>query len=192
MSDFVRGRTQETSVREAGEADAADVAAIYARHVLEGTGSFEEEPPTVTEMTGRILAVRGFGLPFLVVESAAQILGFAYAHPFRSRSAFRHTIEDSVYVAPGSEGRGLGAALLGALLTRCQDGPWRQMIALIGGSSNVASIALHRRFGFREVGVLTEVGFKFGGWIDTPIMQRALKEGRDAYVDVTISGGNRS
>jgi L-amino acid N-acyltransferase YncA len=117
------------------------------------------------------------GLPYLAAEIDGQLVGYAYATGYRPRAAYRHTIEDSVYVAPGRSGRGVGTALLTELIVRCTVGPWRQMLAVIGNSGNTASIALHRRMGFRLVGTLTSVGFKLGEWIDTVLMQRPLGDG---------------
>jgi L-amino acid N-acyltransferase YncA len=114
------------------------------------------------------------GLPYLVAEADGQTLGFAYATAYRARPAYRFTVEDSVYVADGLAGRGIGSALLGESIAGCEGGPWRQMIAVVGDSANSGSIALHRRFGFEHVGTLRSVGFKFGRWVDTPILQRAL------------------
>jgi L-amino acid N-acyltransferase YncA len=164
-------------VRDSTEADIAAVQRIYAHYVLNALATFEETPPLVEEMVTRRHKVLDLGLPYLVADSGGEILGYCYASAYHSRAAYRHTIEDSVYVANGVGGRGVGAALLGALIARCEAGPWRQMIAIIGDSGNAASIALHRRFGFEATGTLRSVGFKFGRWVDTPFMQRALGEG---------------
>ena len=161
-------------VRAASEADMAAVRDIYAHYVLHSLATFEETPPTVDEMLARRRASVELGLPYLVAEAREEILGFAYAAAYRARPAYRFTIEDSVYVADGLSGRGVGSALLGELIARCERGPWRQMLAVVGDSANAGSIALHRRFGFELVGTLRSVGFKFGRWIDTPILQRAL------------------
>lgn len=164
-------------VRDAQAADMAAVQAIYAHHVLYGLATFEEVPPRVEEMQTRRATVLAAGLPYIVAEIGGQILGYAYATAYRPRPAYRHTIEDSVYVAKGQGGRGIGAALLSTLIARCEAGPWRQMVAVIGNSGNAGSIALHRRLGFHEVGTLTAVGFKLGRWVDTVLMQRALGPG---------------
>jgi phosphinothricin acetyltransferase len=155
----------------------AAVQAIYARHVLHGLATFEEEPPTLEDMQQRLAAATRLGLPYLVAEGDDAILGYSYAAPYRPRPAYRYTIEDSVYVAQGLAGRGIGSALLGSLIERCETGPWRQMLAVIGDSGNGGSIALHRRLGFRQIGVLEAVGFKLGRWVDTVLMQRPLGEG---------------
>lgn len=164
-------------VRDAQPSDMAAVQAIYAHHVLHGIATFEEIPPSVEEMQSRRAAVLAAGLPYLVAEIGGQVLGYAYGTAYRPRPAYRHTVEDSVYVAEGQGGRGIGAALLTALIARCEAGRWRQMVAVIGNSGNAGSIALHRRLGFREVGTLTSVGFKLGRWVDTVLMQRALGPG---------------
>jgi len=167
-------------VRDAGEADMAAVQAIYAHHVLHGLATFEEEPPSTADLMGRRAAVIALGLPYLVAELDGQVVGYSYATHYRARPAYRFSIEDSVYVADGLGGRGIGAALLGALVARCEAGPWRQMIAIIGDSGNAGSIALHRRLGFQMVGTLTGAGFKLGRWVDTVLMQRALGPGTSA------------
>ncbi len=153
----------------------AAVRDIYAHYVLHSLATFEETPPTLEDMLARRRASVDLGLPYLVAEAGGQILGFAYAAPYRPRPAYRFTIEDSVYVADGLGGRGIGSALLGELIAHCERGPWRQMLAVVGDSANAGSIALHRRFGFELAGTLRSVGFKFGRWVDTPILQRALR-----------------
>lgn len=164
-------------VRDAREADMAAVQAIYAHHVLRGLATFEELPPTHEELLARRAAVVATGLPYLIAERHGEVVGYAYANAYRSRPAYRYTIEDSVYVAAGSGGHGIGGALLRLLIARCETGPWRQMIALIGDSANAASIALHRRLGFRPAGTLEAVGFKLDRWVDTVLMQRPLGAG---------------
>ena len=164
-------------VRDAAEADMEAVARIYAHYVEHGLATFEELAPTVEEMRTRRTKVLAVGAPYLVAELDGAIVGYCYAAPYHVRPAYRHTLEDSVYVAAGMGGRGLGAKLLGALIARCDDGPWRQMLAIIGDSGNAASIALHQRYGFRMVGALRSVGYKLGRWVDTPIMQRTLGPG---------------
>ena len=157
--------------------DVEAVQVIYAHHVLHGLGTFEEEPPTAREIVERYAAVRGRGLPWLAAEDGGRVLGYAYAGPFRTRAAYRHTVEDSVYVAPGEEGRGVGKALLNAVIAACEGLGLRQMVAVIGDSSNVASIAVHRRCGFEQLAVLPGLGWKFGRWVDVVWMQRALDGG---------------
>ena len=163
-----------TLVRAATEADMAAVRDIYAHYVLHSLATFEETPPTLEEMLERRRASVDLGLPYLVAAAGGEILGFAYAAAYRSRPAYRFTVEDSVYVADGLGSQGIGSALLGELIARCEGGPWRQMLAVVGDSANSGSIALHRRFGFELAGMLRSVGFKHGRWVDTPILQRPL------------------
>ena len=164
-------------VRDAQPADMAAVQAIYAHHVLHGRATFEEVPPTVDEFLARRAAVLAAGLPYLVAECNGELSGYCYAVPYRPRPAYRHTIEDSVYVAHDRAGRGIGRALLGALVARCENGPWRQLLAVVGNSGNAGSLALHESLGFQRVGTLRSVGFKLGAWTDTVLMQRALGAG---------------
>jgi phosphinothricin acetyltransferase len=177
MSGLSDRSRRATPVRAASEADMAAVRDIYAHYVLHSLATFEETPPTLEEMLARRRASVELGLPYLVAEADGQTLGFAYAAAYRARPAYRFTIEDSVYVADGLGGRGIGSALLGELIARCERGPWRQMLAVVGDSANAGSIALHRRFGFELAGALRSVGFKSGRWVDTPILQRALRPG---------------
>lgn len=165
------------NIRPAVDAELPAVAAIYGHHVVHGLGTFEEEPPTVEEIARRIAAVRGLGLPYLVAEESHVVVGFAYAAPFRPRAAYRYTVEDSVYVAPSTVGRGIGKALLGEIIAICEEMGMRQMIAVIGDGDNAASIGLHRSLGFEPAGVCKAVGFKMGGWVDTVWMQRPLNAG---------------
>ena len=161
-------------VRDATEADVPAVQAIYAHHVLRSTGTFEETPPTTDEIALRRNAAVTAGLPYLVAGLDDDVVGFAYATPYHRRPAYRHTVEDSVYVGEGLGGRGIGRALLTEVIARCEAGPWQQMLAIVGDSGNAASLALHRSLGFADVGTLRSVGFKFGGWLDTVLMQRPL------------------
>ena len=163
-------------IRDATEADLPAIAAIYAQHVLTGVASFEEIPPSVEEMTDRWRALSSGRFPYIVSLLDERIVGYSYAGPYRGRSAYRFTVEDSVYVAEESGRHGLGSALLAALIERCRKGPWQQMVAVIGDSENHASIRLHRKFGFHHVGTLQRVGFKFGRFIDSVLMQRALRD----------------
>lgn len=167
------------SVRDAAARDMAAVQVIYAQHVLHGVATFEEVPPSIEEMGSRRAAVLELGLPYLVAETEGGIVGYCYATRYRPRPAYRYTIEDSVYIADGLSGHGIGTALLGELIARCEAGAWRQMIAVIGDSANSGSIALHRRLGFSTMCTLPAVGFKFGRWVDSVIMQRALGSGSD-------------
>ncbi len=164
-------------LRDAADADMAAIQAIYAHHVTTGLGTFEETPPDEAELAGRRRRLVAPGLPYLVAEEGGGIAGFAYAAPYRTRTAYRHTVEDSVYVAPSAMRRGVGRALLAALIQRCATSGYSQMVAVIGDSGNEASIRLHAGLGFREAGVLRAVGFKFGRWTDTVLMQRPLGPG---------------
>jgi len=171
------------AVRPARLADLARIQEIYGHHVLNGLASFEETPPDLAEVTRRFEATLACGLPYLAAESAPrkgavpEILGYAYAGPYRPRPAYRFTVENSVYVAPGLEGRGIGRALLEELIVRCTALGLRQMIAVIGDSGHLPSIAFHESFGFTKIGTLGAVGFKFGRWVDSVILQRALGRG---------------
>jgi L-amino acid N-acyltransferase YncA len=176
------------NVRDAQPSDIAALQAIYAEHVLTGLASFEEAPPDIAEITRRLRETQTHGLPFLVATIAnengiQQVSGFAYASPFRTRSAYRYTIEDSVYVASDALGRGLGTALLGELVSRCAALGYRQMVAVIGDTANTASIGLHAHHGFIETGSMPAVGFKFGRWVDSVRMQRPLGPGASVPPD---------
>ena len=155
----------------------AAVTAIYAHYVIHGLATFEEVPPSVAEMTARRESVLAAGLPYLVATVGDDVVGYSYATAYRARSAYRFTVEDSVYVRNGLAGRGIGRALLAELIRCCEQGPWRQMIAVIGDSANTGSIGLHRALGFEDAGVLRSVGLKFGRWVDTVQMQRPLGQG---------------
>jgi phosphinothricin acetyltransferase len=170
-------------VRDAVEADMQAVARIYAHYVEHGLATFEEVPPTGAEMAARRAKALAVGAPYLVAEIDGKVVGYCYAAPYHTRVAYRHTLEDSVYVASELGGRGVGGALLAELIARCEAGPWRWIVAIIGDSDNAASIALHRRHGFETVGTLRSVGFKLGRWVDTPIMQRVLGRGDSAPPD---------
>jgi phosphinothricin acetyltransferase len=163
-------------IRDAAHGDFDTITRIYAHYVLHALATFEEVAPGSDEMRARHRAVTQAGLPYLVAERGGEVIGYAYASAYRPRSAYRHTIDDSVYIADGLAGGGVGRALLAALIERCEAGPWKQLIAVIGNSGNAASIALHERLGFEHVGVLRKVGFKHGKWIDSVLMQRALIE----------------
>ncbi|HTH62283.1 MAG TPA: GNAT family N-acetyltransferase [Paraburkholderia sp.] len=170
------GTASPLAIRDATAADFPAIAAIYAHHVLNSTASFEETPPSADELLARHAAVLDHGLPWLVAELDGRVAGYSYATPYRPRAAYRHTIEDSVYVDATLRGQGVGRALLHALIGRCEAGPWRQMIAVIADPLG-GSPALHRSVGFEPVGTLRAVGFKHGEWRDTLLMQRALGPG---------------
>ncbi|WP_454723631.1 MULTISPECIES: N-acetyltransferase family protein [Cupriavidus] len=171
------------AVRDAVAADIPAIQAIYAHHVRHGRASFEEVEPGVDDMRLRHAEVRRQGLPYLVAERGGVVLGYAYASAYRTRSAYRFAIEDSVYIDDRHRGQGLGLALLAALVSRCENGPWRQMVAVVACTASgegAGSLALHERVGFRTIGRLQSVGFKHGQWIDTVLMQRALGDGDES------------
>jgi len=164
-------------VRDAMPEDMVSVQLIYAQHVLQGTATFEEVPPTAEELLARRAVVLDLDLPYLVAEIDGTVAGYCYASLYRPRVAYRYTIEDSIYIAPQHYGHGVGKALLSALIERCEAGPWRQMIAVIAGNQNAASIGLHRSLGFKHAGTQMATGYKFNQWIDVVFMQRHLSEG---------------
>ena len=164
-------------MRPATPDDIDAIQAIYAHHVLKGLASFEEEPPSVAELRRRYDEVTGRGLPYLVADFGGRVAGYAYCTLYRTRSAYRYALEDSVYVRPDAQGRGIGKTLLGELIRRCEALGYRQIIAVIGDSANAASIGLHQSEGFLRAGTLRSVGFKLGRWVDSVIMQRPLGAG---------------
>lgn len=164
-------------IRPSADADIPAITAIYAHHVLHGLGSFEEVPPDQAEMTQRRAVLLEKNLPYLVAELEGRIVGYAYAGFYRPRIGYRFTLEDSIYVAADAPRRGVGRALLSDLLARCAALGYRQMVAVIGDTGNTGSIALHAALGFRVVGTLPSVGFKFGRWVDSVFMQRPLGSG---------------
>jgi phosphinothricin acetyltransferase len=166
------------SIRNARENDAAEVAAIYAHHVLHGTASYDTEPPSTDYIREKIRWVLGSGWPYLVAESEKGVIGYAYATQFRDRAAYRWTAENSIYVRADCLGRGVGKALLRELLTRAEACGFRQMIAVIGGAAE-ASVRLHASCGFAEAGRIHAAGWKHGRWLDNVYMQKALGEGSD-------------
>ena len=169
-----RERKLHCVVRDSRDEDMPKIHAIYGFHVLHGLASFEEEPPCVDELSRRRGDVLDRGLPYLVAEMGGVVVGYSYAAPYRLRPAYRFTVENSVYVDHNLRRRGAGYLLLSALIARCVERECRQMIAVIGDSENMASIALHERLGFIRIGTLRAVGFKFGRWVDSVLMQRAL------------------
>jgi L-amino acid N-acyltransferase YncA len=166
-----------TLIRAATTADIPAITAIYAHAVRFGTASFEIDPPDEAEMGERFRALVAGGFPYLVAATDAGIAGYAYAALYRTRVAYRNTLEDSVYIDPQFHRRGIGRALLDRLMTESEASGYRQMIAVIGDSAQLGSIALHRAAGFRMVGTFEAVGHKFGRWLDTVLMQRELGEG---------------
>jgi L-amino acid N-acyltransferase YncA len=167
----------EIVIRPSTAADVDAVARIYAWNVLHGSGTFEMEPPDRLEIERRRADVLAKGLPWLVLESAGTVAGYAYASPFRPRPAYRFCVEDSVYLAPESVGRGFGRLLLAELVARCEAAGARQMLAVIGDSANTASIGVHRALGFAPAGTIRSAGWKFDRWLDVVLMQKALGPG---------------
>jgi L-amino acid N-acyltransferase YncA len=161
-------------LRLATAEDIPAIQSIYAHHVLHGTGTFEIDPPSVSEMHSRFRDLWNDNYPYIVSEFEESVVGFGYAGPFRARSAYQYTVEDSVYVDPQRRGIGIGAQLLEGLVERASGLGFAQMVALIGGSENEASVALHAKLGFEMTGTMTQVGYKFDRWIDVVIMQRSL------------------
>ena len=168
------------TIRPSRDADLPTMHAIYRHHVLHGLASFEIEPPDTATFAERRSAILERGLPYLVADLAGDVAGFAYCGPYRPRPAYRFTVENSIYVAPEHYGKGLARALLTRLIEDATGAGCRQMVAVIGDSGNQASIGLHAALGFRHVGTLEGVGFKFGRWVDTVIMQRPLGNGADS------------
>ncbi|MBW8905361.1 MAG: N-acetyltransferase [Betaproteobacteria bacterium] len=168
---------ERVQVRPASADEVPAMQEIYAYHVRHGLASFEEEPPSTEEVRRRFDDVRSRGLPWLAAEFGGVVAGYGYCTLYRTRSAYRFTLEDSVYVRQGSEGRGVGSAILRDLITQAEALGYRQLIAVIGDSAHAPSINLHASCGFLRVGILRSVGFKFGRWVDTVVMQRPLGRG---------------
>jgi L-amino acid N-acyltransferase YncA len=167
----------DAAIRSATPTDLPAITAIYRQAVLEGTATFELIPPDLAEMTRRFGTLTSGGFPYLVAGHEDEVIGYAYAGPYRPRPAYRFTVENSVYLAPASHRRGIGTALLQNLIRESEARGYRQMIAVIGDSANAGSIGVHRRCGFQMIGTHPDVGFKFGRWLDTVMMQRALGSG---------------
>jgi L-amino acid N-acyltransferase YncA len=165
------------AIRNCEAGDVAAITTIYAHHVVHGLASFEIDPPSENDMRQRRLDIVSRDLPYLVAECAGEVVGYAYVSPYRLRPDYRHTAENSVYLHPAWAGRGIGRQLMSELLAECEPRGLRQIVAVIGDSANYASIGLHKRLGFHEVGVLRSVGFKFGRWVDSVLMQRDLGAG---------------
>jgi phosphinothricin acetyltransferase len=164
-------------IRPADPADLPEIQAIYAHHVLHGTGSFEEAPPSVEEMTARFRTGTGRGWGWLVAADATGVLGYGYYAQHKDRSAYRFTAEDSIYVREDVRGQGVGKALLAALIAHAAGHGFHQMVAVVGDSENIGSIGVHASLGFARVGLLRAVGLKFGRWLDVVTMQRSLGAG---------------
>ena len=164
-------------IRSATRADVPAITDIYAEAVKHGTATFELTPPDTAEMTRRFDELSRGGFPYLVAICDGSIAGYAYAALYRARPAYRFTVENSVYLAPANHRQGIGLALLTELVVQCEARGFRQMIAVIGDSANAASVGVHTRAGFEMTGTMKNVGFKFGSWLDTVLMQRPLGDG---------------
>jgi L-amino acid N-acyltransferase YncA len=165
------------TIRPSRDEDIAAITAIYAHHVLNGTGTFETEPPSAADMAARRADVLGKNLPYLVAEENGEVLGFAYCNWFKPRPAYRFSAEDSIYISEAARGRGLGGQLLAALSQAAEAVGVRKLIAVIGDSANAGSVGVHRSLGFTHVGVLKDCGWKFGEWRDVVLMEKVLGEG---------------
>ena len=178
------------AVRSSRDDDIPKIAAIYRHHVLHGVASFEDIPPDEDEVARRRGDILALKLPYLIAERSGRVVGYCYASRYRERSAYRFTLEDSIYVDAAEVGRGIGRALLSTLVERCCELGYRQMIAVIGGSDQWPSIRLHETLGFTRTGLLPAVGFKFGSWVDCVLMQRAL--GFGATTSPCETGGSNN
>ncbi|MBI3453446.1 MAG: N-acetyltransferase [Rhodospirillales bacterium] len=176
MNDSARPRP---ALRDSVAGDLPTIATIYAHHVRHGLGSFEETPPDMAEMARRRADILGRKLPYIIAEAGGRIVGYAYAGPYRTRAGYRYTVEDSIYIVHDAQRIGVGRTLLAELLARCTAQGYRQMVAVIGDSANFGSIRAHTALGFMQVALLPAVGFKFGRWVDSVIMQRALGDGQN-------------
>ncbi len=175
-------------LRPATRNDMAAITEIYAWHVLHGIATFEEEAPDLKQMTDRFVQITAQGYPYIVAEKDHEIIGYAYASSYRTRIAYRYTVENAIYLRRDLGGMGTGSLLLAELIRLCELGPWRQMIAIIGNSENVGSIGVHRKAGFEMVGTIKSAGFKHGRWLDSVIMQRALSDGDRTKPDIGHTG----
>ncbi|MEE1656674.1 GNAT family N-acetyltransferase [Microvirga sp. CF3062] len=176
-------------IRPSLESDLPAITAIYAHAVTHGTASFELDPPSQAEMARRRDAILEGGYPYLVAEQGGKLLGYAYAGAYRTRPAYRSTVEDSIYVAPSAQGQGVGRALLVALIEQCEALDFRLMVAVIGDEESHGSIALHRSHGFEPVGIFKGVGYKHGRWLSTVLMQRPLGPGTTEPPTRPLSAG---
>lgn len=178
MSTLDVTRDGDVEIRNAQADDVQAIAALYAWHVLNGRASFEEVPPSIDEMQQRMRNIQEQGLPWLVALYRGEVVGYCYANHYRPRPAYRYTLEESIYVDTTMTAHGIGSKLLSALIAICEQGPWRQLLAVIGdGHNNTGSLRLHKKHGFEVVGQLRSVGYKMGDWRDTVIMQRPLNDG---------------
>jgi L-amino acid N-acyltransferase YncA len=188
MTAMPEGAPSRIRVRDVRDADMPRIHAIYCHHVRTGLGSFEETPPDLAEMIRRRDEIVARGLPYIVAEADDAtipdgIAGYAYAGPYRPRSAYRYSVEDSIYVAQEAQRRGVGRRLLDELVRRCTALGYRQMVAVIGDSANQGSIGVHEAAGFKQVALLQAIGLKFGRWVDSVMMQRPLGAGQTTLPD---------
>lgn len=184
MATVVQEGGNGIAIRDALPADAEDIARLYAHYVRTSSATFEETPPDAAEIERRLHNIRSAGLPWRVArDNDGKLAGYAYASTYRVRSAYRYTLENSVYVAPEAHAKGLGTALMRDLIALCSGLGYRQMLAVIGGSDNESSIRLHTRLGFKTVAQHTAIGLKFGQWVDVVHMQLALGEGARSMPD---------
>ena len=166
-----------TLIRPSLDSDLPAIASVYGHHVLNSTGTFETEPPSVQDMATRRQDVLNRQLPWLVAESGGEVVGFAYGNWFKPRAAYRFSVEDSIYLAPGHQGRGVGRALLAELLAQLEARGVRKVMSVIGDSANAGSVGLHTALGFERVGVIEACGWKFNRWLDIVLMQKNLGAG---------------
>ena len=166
-----------SSIRPSLESDVPTITAIYAHHVVNGTGTFETTPPTESEMAARRADVLGKGLPYIVMEDAGRVVGYAYCQWFKPRPAYRFSAEDSIYMHPDAAGKGLGRELLGELVREAEAVGVRKLIAVIGDSGNKGSVGVHRALGFTHAGTIQSCGWKFERWLDIVIMEKAIGDG---------------
>jgi L-amino acid N-acyltransferase YncA len=180
------------TIRPSRDEDVPAITAIYRHHVLHGVASFEEVAPDENEIARRRGEIVRRGLPYLVAERDGRVIGYCYAGPFRPRTGYRFTLEDSVYIDAREVGRGIGRALLEQIIARCTELGYRQMVAVIGGRETIPSIRLHEALGFTHIGALPAVGFKFGRWIDIVLLQRTLGAGADTLPSDSVPGAART
>ncbi|SFU40254.1 phosphinothricin acetyltransferase [Polaromonas sp. YR568] len=175
------------SIHPCSEGDIAAIQAIYAHYVATNLATFELEPPTAHQMLSRRADILRGGYPYLVARLGGEVVGYAYASAYRLRPAYRHTVEDSIYVSPGHRQAGIGSALLRALIEDCEALGFRQMVGVVGNSANTGSLRVHEALGFTRVGTLAAVGYKFGQWVDTVLMQRTLGEGASTPAGLAVA-----
>jgi L-amino acid N-acyltransferase YncA len=166
-----------STIRPSRDQDLPAITAIYGHHVLHGTGTFETDPPSETDMAARRADVLAKGLPYLVAEDEGRVLGYAYCQWFKPRPAYRFSAEDSIYLHPDAQGKGLGKELLAELERQAESAGIRKLIAVIGDSANQGSVGVHRTLGFKPVGVIQSCGWKFGKWLDIVLMEKQIGAG---------------